>query len=97
MADLAPVTILSYISEVRYHLHIRFLNDFNNSFLIKLVAKGIAIQQQQPDVRLPITMDILVKMLHAFPVVLVNLQEVCMYRAVSVADFYGLMQPGELY
>ena len=42
MADLAPATILSYISGVKYHLQIRFLNDFNNSFLLKLVAKGIA-------------------------------------------------------
>ena len=96
MADLAPVTILSYISEVKYHLRIRFLNDFNDSFLLKLVAKGIASQQRQPDVRLPIMMDILIKMLHALPVEHVNLHEVCMYRAVLVAGFYGLMHPGEL-
>ena len=44
MADLAPATILSYISEVKYHLRIRFLNDFKDSFLLKLVAKGIASQ-----------------------------------------------------
>ena len=41
-------------------------------------------------------MDILVKMLHALPVVHINPQEVCMYRAVLVAGFYGLMHPGEL-
>ena len=41
-------------------------------------------------------MDILVKMLHVLPVVHVNLHEVCMYRAVLVAGFYGLIQPGEL-
>ena len=41
-------------------------------------------------------MDILVRMLHALPVVHVNPHEVCMYRAVLVAGFYGLMQPGEL-
>ena len=45
MADLAPVTILTCISEVKYHLWIRFLNDFNDSFLLKLVAKRIASQQ----------------------------------------------------
>ena len=44
MANLALATILSYISGVKYHLRIRFLNDFNNSFLLKLVAKGIASQ-----------------------------------------------------
>ena len=44
MVDLAPATILSYISRVKYHLRIRFLNDFNDSFLLKLVAKGIASQ-----------------------------------------------------
>ena len=44
MAEMAPPTILSYISRVKYHLRIRFLNDFNDSFLLKLVAKGIVIQ-----------------------------------------------------
>ena len=41
-------------------------------------------------------MDTLVKMLHALPVVHINPQEVCMYTAVLVAGFYGLMCPGEL-
>ena len=96
MADLVPATILSYILGVKYHLRIRFLNDFGDSFLLKLVAKGIMSQQCQPDVRLPITMDILVKMLHALPLVHINPHKVCMYRAVLVAGFYGLMCPGEL-
>ena len=41
-------------------------------------------------------MDILVKMLHVLPVMHVNPHEVCMYRAVLVAGFYGLIKPGEL-
>ena len=41
-------------------------------------------------------MDILVKMLHVLPVVHVKPHEVCMYRAVLVAGFYGVMQPEEL-
>ena len=96
MANLALATILSYIFGVKYHLRIRFLNDFSDSFLLRLVAKGIVSQQHQLDVRLPITMDILVKMLHALPLVHINPHEVCMYRAVLVAGFYGLMYPGEL-
>ena len=52
MANLVPATILLYISGVKYHLRIRFLNDFNDSFLLKLVAKGIASQQRLPDVGL---------------------------------------------
>ena len=43
MANLAPATILSYISGVKYHLRIRFLNDFNDSFLLKLVAKELLV------------------------------------------------------
>ena len=84
------------MSGIKYHLRIRFLNDFNDSFLPKLVAKRIASQGHQPDVSLPVTMDILAKKLHALPVVHVNPHEVCMYRVVLIAGFYGLMQPGEL-
>ena len=87
MANLAPATILSYILRVKYHLRIRFLNDFKDSFLLKLLVKGIVSQQCQPDVRLSITMDILVKMLHALPVLHINPHEMCMYRAVLVAGF----------
>ena len=65
-------------------------------FLLKLVVKGIGSQQCQPNVRLPNTMDKLVKMLHALPVVHINPHEVCMYRAVLVASVHGLMHPGEL-
>ena len=41
-------------------------------------------------------MDILVKMLHALPIVHIKPHEVCMYRAVLEVGFYGLMHPGEL-
>ena len=36
MASLAPATILSYISGVKYHLKIRFLNNLNDSFLLQV-------------------------------------------------------------
>ena len=94
MANLVPAKILSYILGVKYHLRIRFLNDFIYSFLLKLVAKGIMSQQHQLDVRLPFTMDILVKMLHALPLVHINPHKVCMYRAVLVAGIYSLLHPG---
>ena len=41
MANLAQATILSYTSAVKYNLRIKFLNDFNDSSLLKLVEKGI--------------------------------------------------------
>ena len=90
-ADTQPLS-----TPIKYHLRIRFVSDFNDNFLLKLVAKGIASQQHLPDVRLPITMDILVKMLHTLPMVHVNPHEVCMYRAVLVVGFYSLMRPREL-
>ena len=61
-------------------------------FFLKLVAKGIVSQQHQPDVRLPITMDILTKTLHALPVIHGNPHK----KAVLVLGFYGLIHPGEL-
>ena len=40
MAGLAPATILSYISGVRYHLRIRFLNNFQDSFSLNWQPKA---------------------------------------------------------
>ena len=78
LGGLAPATIVTKMSGVKHHLQLRGVNDFNDSFLLRLTLKGVATTPHELDVRLPITLPVLEKMLHALPLVHDNQFEVCM-------------------
>ena len=95
-ADTAPATIQMYISGARHHLKIRCLPDFQNSFLLKVVLKGVAQSPKEPDVHLPLSLDMLTRMvsvIHLFnPSQYVNF----MYMPMLTLGFFGLFHLGEL-
>ena len=90
LGGLAPTTIITYMSEVKHHLCLKGARDFNDSFLLRLMLKGVAASLHEPDVRLPITLPVLERMLHALPIIHDNQFEVCMYSALLTVGFYGL-------
>ena len=96
LGGLAPTTIITYMSEVKHHLRGRGARDFNDSFLLKLTLKGVAASPHELDVRHPITLPVLERMLHALPLVHDNQFEVCMYSALLTVGFHGLFCPEEL-
>ena len=96
LGGLASSTIVTYISRVKYHLRMRGAHDFSDSFLLQITLKGVTSQPYQPDVRLPITLPVLVQMLQVLPLVHDNGYEVCMYSAILTLGFHGLFRPGEL-
>ena len=96
LGGLAPTTIITYISGVEHHLRVRGARDLNDSFLLKLTLKGVAASPHELDVRLPITLLVLERMLHALSLVHDNQFDVCMYSALLIIGFHGLFHPGEL-
>ena len=96
LGQLAPSTISSYVSGVRHHLQIRNLPTFEDNFLLKLVLKGVLNSNQQTDVRLPISLDILQEMILALPMVAGGPCEVSLYSAVLSARFFRLLCPGKM-
>ena len=64
--------------------------------MLKLVLKGVSNSQEQVDVRLPISLDILQCMIMALGMVAANPYNVALYRAVLSAGFFGLLCPGEM-
>ena len=60
------------------------------------MLKGVVASPHEPDVRLPITLLVLDRMLHALPLIHDNQFEVCMYSALLTVGFHGLFHPGEL-
>ena len=96
LGQLAPSTISSYVLGVRHHLRLRNLQTFEDNFLLKLVLKGVSNSNQQTDLHLPISLDILQKMILALPIVTGSPYEVSLYSGVLSAGFFGLLLPGEM-
>ena len=61
-----------------------------------LTLNGVAASPHEPDVRLPITLPVLERMLYALPLVHYNQFEVCMYSALVTVGFPGLFHLREL-
>ena len=89
LGGLAPTMIITYISGVKHHLCLKGARDFNDSLLLGLTPKVVAASLHEPDVRLPITLPVLERMLHA-PLIHDNQFEVCMYSALLRVGFYGI-------
>ena len=96
LGGLAPATIATYISGIKHHLRVRGANDFSDGFLLQITLKGVAAQPHQQDIRLQITLPVLVRMLQALPVVHQNAYEVCLYSAILTLGFHSPFRPGEL-
>ena len=60
---------------------------FEDNFMLKLVLKGVSNLQEQIDVRLLISLDILQNMIVALGMVAANPYDVALYTAVLLAGF----------
>ena len=95
LAELAPATIQLYFSGVRAHLHWHNLPSFKDSFVIKLILKGVSAKFSEPDIRLPVTQKILYEMCSVLLIVVQDFYLVMMYRSMSTLAFHALLCPGE--
>ena len=96
LGGLAASTTTTYFSGVRYRLKLMGKDDFQHSFLLKLVLQGTKNNSQHPDVCLPISITILHDMINALPLIHPNHYEVCMFSVLLAVCFHDLFQPGEL-
>ena len=95
LAELAPATIQLYFLGVRAHLYWCNLPSFKDSFVIKLILKGVLAKFSEPDIRLPVTRKILHDMCSVLPLVVQEFYLVMLYRSMLTLAFHGLLRPGE--
>ena len=96
LGRLAASTITTYISSVRHKLKLVGKDNFQNSFLLKLVLCGSKNSAQQPDVYLPISITMLHDMINGLPLIHPNHYEICMFSALLAVGFHGLFRLGKL-
>ena len=94
LGGLAASTITTYISIMRHKLKLLGKDDFQHSFLLKLVLHGTKNSNQQPDVCIPISITMLHDMINALPLIHPNHYEVCMFSALLAVGFHGLFRQG---
>ena len=95
LSGLAPVTIHLYVSRVRANLHWWGLNTFQNSFVIKMMLKGVSAKYREPDIHLPVTREILGQMCSVLAYVVGDPYLTVMYTSMLTLAFNGLLCPGE--
>ena len=87
-------TIHTYISGVHHHLKICLLPDFQNSFMIALVLRGLTLPEHQEDICLPIS--IMLHKMHGVLPLITHAYNATMFAGVLALGFFGLFHPGEL-
>ena len=95
LLGLAPVTILLYVAGVRANFCWWGWPTFNDSFVIRMMLKGVTAKHRDPDIRLPVTREILHQMCEALTVVLSDYYMVQLYKSMLTLAFHTLLRPGE--
>ena len=96
LAQLSQATIAAYMSGVRHHLRVNQLPTFIDNFSLKLALRGTANLHASVDTRIPITLDILQRMIAGLNKVLNSSYDITLYTALLSAGFFGLLRPGEM-
>jgi len=91
----APATIKLYISAVSFWHKMGGQNDPTDCFVVHKLLCGVSRSGRSPDARMPITSQILQRLLSALPAVTNSSYERVMYAAAFTLAFYGFLRLGE--
>ncbi|XP_069104712.1 integrase/recombinase xerD homolog isoform X1 [Argopecten irradians] len=96
ISGASPSTTQTYLSGISYHHKIKGWGDPAKQFLVQKVMEGYRRTKASPDVRAPITLDILRKIVGALPFVCTSTYETSLFRVAFLLAFFGFMRVGEL-
>ena len=97
LANLGSATVCMYMAGVHHHLCTCALPDFSNSFALALVLKGLNTSiDKSPDVRIPISLNMLHDMCRALQHICNSAYWVAMYTVLFTLALHGLLHPGEV-
>lgn len=92
----SPASVSTYLSALSYVHKLQQLPDPTQSFIIKKILEGFRRLRARPDIRAPITHDILVKICRVLQFVCYSNYEVVLFRAAFSLAYFGLLRVGEM-
>ena len=92
---LKACTISTYVSATRYVCKMHGWDDPGNNFMVATALSGLTKSDSVPDVRLPITVPILSKLLAVTPLVIACEFEAKMFKAMFSLAFFAFLRIGE--
>lgn len=95
-SGLAYSTARSYLSAISYHCKLQGIDDPTSEFLITKLLQGMKRLNQKSDRRLPITKNMLEKIILILPCTCTNSYEADLFAAAFSLAFHGLFRVGEL-
>ena len=95
-ADNAPASIISNISAISYFHKIYGFPDPSRNFIVAKLLTGAHNLRSVADVRLPVTLPILLKLISALPHVVTSHYKRVMLRAMMVLAFRAYLRVGEM-
>lgn len=92
----APASIVSTVSAVAYFHKSKGFADPSHCFAVSKVLAGVRSIGAVPDVRLPITLPVLARLVQALPTVFSSRYKCLMLRAMMVLAFKAYLRIGEM-
>lgn len=92
----APASIVSIVSAIAYFHKIHGFDDPSNCFIVAKALAGARNLGSVPDVRLPVTLPILTRLVLALPTVFTSRYKCLMLRAMMVLAFKAYLRVGEM-
>ena len=91
----AAATLSTYIAGLSFHFRSHGLQDVTQSFIVKRMLEGSRRGRTTRDVRCPITMPTLKRLLFALPHVCISAYDVLLFRAAFLIAFFAFLRVGE--
>ena len=92
----SPSSILSYISAISFKHKASSMQDPTDSFFIRKILKGTRNLSSKPDSRLPITSNILNKLIASIPIVINPHFNQILLRAMFLLMYHAFLRVGEV-
>lgn len=88
-------TVKSYVAGISFHMKIKNQTDTSDSFIIQKLLKGMSIKYKRDDIRKPITVEILKRIIGALPFTCFSKYESDLFSAIFALTFCAFLRIGE--
>lgn len=96
LEDYSPTTARLYLAGIGFHCKMDQLQDTTQNFVLKKLLTGFERNRKRVDTRLPITPQLLGKIINICPYICANKFESCLFSAAFSLAYFGFFRVGEL-